>query len=374
MKAGLVWILMMTCAMAAEHRVYFGTYTRGNSASDGIYTAMFNDADGRLDEVELAAEADNPSFLAVHPKQDLLFACIEVNDFQSQPSGAVAAYQVDRATGGLTLINQQPSGGGAPCHCVVDATGKHLLVANYLGGNAAVFPIQDDGSLGERSCLIQHIGSGPNMQRQKSPHAHSINLSADNEFAYVADLGIDRIMIYRFDDQRGLLVPSAADSVAVKGGGGPRHFALHPSGKFAYSNNELTSETNAFVRDPETGALELQQTVSSIPSNFDGRKSTAECLVHPSGRFAYTSNRGHDSIAVYHIDSESGRLDPVEIVGTGGREPRNFFITPNGNWLLAANQNSDTVIVFRVDPESGKLNQTNQKIDVGKPVCIRMLP
>lgn len=373
-RSFFLWLILMTSAVAAEQRLYFGTYSRGDSSSEGIYTAKFDDETGQLSPPTLAVEADNPSFLAVHPDRRLLFACNETADFTGKPTGAVSAFSVDAASGQLTLINQQPSGGGAPCHCVVDATGRFLLVANYLGGNAAVFPIQGDGSLAERSCLIQHTGSGPDSRRQSAPHAHSINLSDDNRFGYVADLGIDRIMIYRFDDQRGLLVPSAVDPAVMPAGGGPRHFSLHPNGRFAYANNEMTAETSAFVRNPETGRLTLQQTISSLPEDFEGRRSTAECLVHPNGKFVYTSNRGHDSIAVYKIDQDSGRLHPVQIAKTGGREPRNFFILPNGKWLLAANQNSDTVVVFALDSSSGKLTETAQRISVGRPVCIRLLP
>ncbi|MEQ9408935.1 MAG: lactonase family protein [Fuerstiella sp.] len=367
-------LLNDSITMAAEHRLYIGTYTRGDSASDGIYTCVFDDASGVLSKPELAAVSDNPSFLAVHPTKDLVFACNESNDFGNAPTGAASAFRVDRPSGQLTLINQQPAGGGATCHCVVDRTGRFLLVANYLGGNVAVLPINDDGSLSERSCLINHIGSGPNKDRQEKPHAHSVNLSSDNRFAWVADLGIDRIMIYRFDPQNGLLAPSAADSVAVNPGGGPRHFSLHPSGKFAYANNELTSEVTAFSVDGTTGALSTIHRVSTLPPEFEGRRSTAECLVHPSGKFVYVSNRGHDSIAVYQVNADSGRLTPVEIEKTNGQEPRNFVIDPSGRWLLAENQNSDNVTVFAIAPNNGALAPTNHRIDVPRPVCIRILP
>lgn len=361
-------------AMASEQRIYIGTYTRGDSPSDGIYTCVFDDESGVLSDPELAAESDSPSFLAVHPSGTLLFACNEVDDFGGERTGAVSAFRVNRDTGQLTLINQQPAGGGVSCHLVVDHTERFLLVANYTGGNVAVFPINSDGSLGERTCLINHIGSGPNRQRQEQPHAHSINLSADNRFAYAADLGTDHIMIYRFDQERGLLAPSAPDSVAVAPGGGPRHFSIHPSGRFAYCNNELTSEASAFQRDPVNGGLTQIQSLSTLPSDFDGRKSTAECLVHPGGKFLYVSNRGHDSIAVFAIAPNTGRLTLVEIRKTGGAEPRNFFIEPTGRWLLAENQNSDTIVVFAVNQENGSLTKTDVVVSVPRPVCIRMLP
>lgn len=368
----LLSILFITSTVAAaEHQLYIGTYTRGGSESQGIYTCTFDDSTGKLSEPSLAVEADNPSFLAVHPSKDLLFACIETNDFGGEKTGAVSSFQIDRDTNKLTLLNQQPTAGGAPCHCNVDATGKFLLVANYLGGNVAVFPINENGTLGERCCLINHVGKGPNSQRQEAPHAHSVNLSADNRFAYVADLGIDRVMIYRFDSQEGRLVPSAVDSVAVEPGGGPRHFSIHPSGKFAYTNNELTCKTTVFTRDAQSGGLTPIQTISTLPEVFEGRKSTAECLVHPSGNFLYVSNRGHDSIAAYSINPKSGKLTLIEIEKTGGQEPRNFIIVPNGKWLIAENQNSDTIVVFKIG-EDGSLTATDSTITVGKPVCIRI--
>ncbi|MCP4786102.1 MAG: lactonase family protein [Fuerstiella sp.] len=358
---------------AGEHRVFIGTYTRSNVSSDGIYTCVFDSESGRLTPPTLATAADNPSFLAVLPAENVLFACNETNDFDGQSTGAISAFRINKSDGTLTLINQQPTGGGAPCHCNIDATGRYLLVANYVGGNVAVFPIKDDGSLAPRSCLINHVGSGPNLRRQEKPHAHSINLSADNRFAYAADLGTDRVMIYRFDDQAGRLVPSAADSVAIPAGGGPRHFSIHPSGRLAYTNNELTCEITAFSRNGTTGALTAIQQISTLPQNFDGRKSTAECLVHPNGRFLFVSNRGHDSIAVYAINQENGTLTIVEIEKTGGQEPRNFVIDPTGRWLLAENQNSDTVVVMKIDATTGALTRTKSKITVGKPVCIRMI-
>ena len=371
----LTFLVVVSAALqlnAAEHRIFIGTYTRGNDSSDGIYTCVFDDQSGRLTSATLATVADNPSFLAIHPSKNLVFACNETNDFGDQPTGAISAFRFNKSDSSLTLINQQATGGGAPCHCTIDATGRYLLVANYLGGNVAVFPIAEDGSLAPRSCLINHVGTGPNTRRQEQPHAHSINLSSDNRFAYAADLGTDRVMIYRFDDQAGRLVPSAADSVAIPAGGGPRHFSIHPSGHMAYTNNELTCEVTAFSRNAATGALTAIQQISTLPPNFEGRKSTAECLVHPNGRFLYVSNRGHDSIAVYAIDQQNGRLTTVEIEKTGGQEPRNFVIDPSGRWLLAENQNSDTVVVMKIDPTTGALTRTQGSISVGKPVCIRI--
>ncbi len=358
---------------AQQDRLYFGTYTTGGSISQGIYTCLFNRSTGNLTEPELAAESVNPSFLAMHPSRQFLFAVNEVSEGGGRGDAQVSAFRIDDA-GHLVLINQQRSLGGLPCHANVDATGRFLLVANYGGGNIVVFPIDEQGALGSPSANIQHTGSSVDPQRQQQPHAHSINLSADNHFAYAADLGIDQIWIYRFDADQGTLTPADPAFASVAAGGGPRHFSLHPSGRFAYTNNELTAVVTAFERDIDTGNLTPMQSITTLPSAYDGRRSTAECVVHPGGRFLYVSNRGHDSIAIYTIDSATGQLSSVAVTHTGGREPRNFFIHPNGLWLIAANQNSDSAFVFSINQNTGAITPTSNAVKVGRPVCIRMLP
>jgi len=356
-------------AHAAQHRLYFGTYTQGDSASDGIYTAVFDDSTGRLTEPVLVAATENPSFLAIHPTQPLLYCVNELTEFDGKAQGAVSAFLVDKDSGSLNFINQQPSGGGAPCHLNVDAGGRFVLSANYMGGNTVVLPIGEGGGLAEASCLIQHDGDGPDKQRQEAPHAHSVNLSADNSKAYVADLGTDRIWIFDFDARSGQLTPGSPAYAEGVPGGGPRHLTFHPAEKYAWSNNEMTATVMGFHRDPQTGGLERFQELSTLPEDDTGRRSTAECLVHPSGKFVYVSNRGHDSIAVYSVNDD-GRLNTLQIQKTGGEEPRNFFIMPDGRWLLAANQNSDSIVVFRI-LNDGTLEKTPEQITVGRPVCIR---
>lgn len=376
---GLASVVMLSSpsfgpvASAETLRTYIGTYTTDGSTSRGIYTCLFDNETGKLSEPTLAAESINPSFLAIHPTGRAVFAVNEVVEGTGRGDGGVSSFAVNN-DGTLRPLSKVASQGGAPCHANVDATGKFLLIANYIGGNLVVFPIRRDGKLGEPSCIIEHEGFSIDPQRQRQPHAHSINLSRDNRFAYAADLGIDQVKIYRFDAERGTLSPASPDAVTIAAGGGPRHFAIDPTGLFAFTNHELTAMVTAFRREPESGKLTPTGTASTLPEGSNSRRSTAECLVHPSGNFVYVSNRGHDSIAVFSLNPDSGKLTRVEIVGTEGQEPRNFFIEPSGRWLLAANQNSDTIAVFAIDPESGKLSFTGQQVAVGRPVCIRMLP
>ena len=359
-------------AQAERYRVFVGTYTGGDTISKGVYSCEFDSETGKLSEPVLAAELINPSFLAIHPSGKYLYAVNEVSEGPGRGNGAVTALTIN-ADGTLTKINHQASEGGAPCHCNVDSTGTNLLIANYGGGNVAVYPISEDGSLKPVSCNIQHEGSSVDKSRQGAPHAHSINISSDNKFAYAADLGLDKIMIYKLDAEAHTLTPASQPAALVTPGGGPRHFAIHPSSKFAYTNNEITMVVTGFSRNPEDGSLKAIQEISTIPAGFDGRKSTAECLVHPSGKFLYVSNRGHETITAFTIDQETGLLTYVENEPTGGKEPRNFFIDPSGKWLLAENQNSDTVYVFSIDQQTGTLKPTGDFVTVGRPVCIRMV-
>ena len=352
-------------------RVYLGTYTTGNSR--GIYLSELDLATGALSDPRLVAESENPSFLAIHPTKRFLYAVNEVGDYGGVQSGAVSAFAIDSATGDLSFLNQQPSRGGAPCHLVVDKEGKNVLVANYSGGSVAVLPIGSDGRLSPASAFSQHQGSSVNPRRQQGPHAHSINLDAANRFAFAADLGLDKVLVYRFNASDGTLAENDPPSVSVEPGAGPRHFAFHPSGRYAYVINEIASTITAFSYDSARGSLRSIQTVPTLPAGFDQRSSTAEVQVHPSGKFLYGSNRGHDSIAVFQIDLESGKLTYIEHESTQGKSPRNFGIDPTGTYLLAANHNGDNVVVFRINPETGALQPTGHAIEAPTPVCIKFL-
>ncbi len=364
--------MLLGRAAADEMLVFIGTYT--GSGSEGIYVSHFDTSNGELSSPELAGEAVNPSFLALHPSGRYLYAVNEVGDFQGQKSGAVQAFRIESPSGKLRPLNQVLSQGGAPCHLVVDSTGQYVLVANYSGGSVAAFPVREGGRLGPACAFHQHEGSSTDPRRQTAPHAHSVQLDPREKFACVADLGLDQIKVYHFDTEAGTLEINDPPFAKVASGAGPRHFAFHPTGKYAYVINELGSTVTAFAYDGSSGRLTEQQTVSSLPEGFSGTNHTADVRVHPSGRFLYGSNRGHDSLAVFSIDPETGRLKLVEHESTQGKTPRNFGIDPTGQFVLAANQNSNSVVVFRIDLQNGELDATGQRIEVPAPVCVKFLP
>ena len=351
--------------------VYVGTYTQGKSR--GIYVDRLDLGSGSLSPVGSVSGVSNPSFLAIHPNGRFVYAVNETTESGGKKAGAVSAFAIDSATGQLTELNHQSSEGAGPCYIVVDRSGKNVLVANYGGGSVAVLPIHDDGRVGKATAFVQHHGSSVNAERQEAPHAHSINLDRANRFAFAADLGLDKILVYRFDAAKGTLTPNNPPSASLAPGSGPRHFAFHPSGHYAYVINEINCTVTAFAYDGDRGALKELQTVSTLPGDFQQGYSTAEVQVHPSGKFLYGSNRGHDSIAIFAIDPATGRLTSAGHQPTGGKTPRNFGIDPTGSYLLAANQDSDTIVVFRIDPQSGQLTPTGSKVDVPMPVCVKFL-
>jgi 6-phosphogluconolactonase len=360
-------------AARGELLVYFGTYTVENSR--GIYVSRLDLASGALTPPELVAETPNPSFLAVHPSGNYLYAANEVRTFNDQPGGAVSGFAVDRKTGKLTAINQQSSRGSGAVYLIVDKAGRNVLVSNYGGGSVAVLPIEKDGTLKSASAFVQHTAPNPAAEPPVRPRAHSINLDPANRFAYVADLGLDQVRIYRFGSEAGSLEPNDPAFVAVEPGAGPRHFAFHPKGRFAYLINEKQVTLTAFTHDPERGGLTPIQTISTLPpgDTMELGYSTAEVQVHPSGRFLYGSNRGHNSIAVFAIDPTTGRLTFVEAKPTQGSHPRGFGIDPTGTYLLVAHQRSNSVVVFRIDPATGRLKATGHTISIGSPACVKFV-
>jgi 6-phosphogluconolactonase len=357
---------------AGQLRVYFGTYTSRNSK--GIYLGRLDLASGKLELEGVAAETVNPSFLALHPTRPLLYAVGEMSQSDGTTQRGLSAFAIDPSSGKLTLLNQQSSWGTGPCHLTVDRTGRCLLVANYGSGSVACLPIRDDGRLGEATSHHQHRGSSVDSGRQEGPHAHSVNLDAGNRFAFVADLGVDKIFVYRFDAEQGRLTANDPAAVDLAPGSGPRHFAFHPGGRYAYLIQELSSTVTALGYDPARGILRPIQTVSTLPEGFTGSNTTAEVQVHPSGKFVYGSNRGHNSIAAFAVEEATGKLRPIGHTSTRGKTPRNFAIDPTGAWLLAANQDTNNVTVLRIDPKTGTLRPTGQSVSVPMPVCVKIVP
>lgn len=355
-------------AAQREWWVYIGTYTGG--ASEGIYRLRFDAETGRLDHLELAAAIQHPSFLALHPTKHTLYAVGVTTGDDGERMDSVTAFAIEPGTGRLTQLNRESSMGRGPCHIAVDRAGRHVAVANYGGGSIAALPIREDGSLGPACAFVQHEGSSAHPQRQQQAHAHSVYFDAAGRFVFAADLGIDKIMVYRFDDTRGTLEPNDPPYASLAPGAGPRHFAFHPSGKYAYAINELDCTITAFAYDADAGKLDTLHSVTTLPEDFDGENTTAEVCVHPSGRFVYGSNRGHHSIAVFAVDPDTGRLTPRGWTSTQGETPRNFNLDPTGRFLIAANQQTDTLAVLRINPEDGTLEPTGQVIETPTPVCV----
>jgi 6-phosphogluconolactonase len=375
----LSWALLHLGAMSAktaasdtQFLAYIGTYT--GPKSQGIYVARFDAATGKLSSPELAAAVKNPSFLVLDPKRPFLYAVSEMDSFNGQKTGAVSGFRIEASTGKLTLLNQRSSGGAGPTHLAVDREGKCVLVANYGSGSVAVLPLAADGSLEEPSARVQHRGTSVNRERQAGPHAHFITTDPANRFALTCDLGLDKVLVYQLDAAKGLLTPNDPPAAQVEPGSGPRHLAFDPHGRFAYLINEMTATLTVFDYDAKNGTLKEVQTCSTLPDGFSGFKSGAEVQVHPSGKFVYASNRGHDSLAAFAIDRRSGRVKLVGHQSAGGKTPRHFALDPTGKWLLAENQDSDSIVVFRVDMATGGLSPAGQTVTIGSPVCVVFAP
>jgi 6-phosphogluconolactonase len=348
-----------------EYIAYVGTYTRPGK-SKGIYAWRFHPANGKVTAIGLVGETASPSFLAVHPNHKFLYAVNEVSNFEGKRAGSVSAFAMDTSSGKLKLLNTVSSRGDGPCHLALDPSGKWLFVANYNGGSVAEFPVHDDGTMGEASAFVQHVGSSVNRQRQAGPHAHSTVLSPDGKSVYVADLGLDQILSYKVAG----LVPNDPPYTKIAQGAGPRHLAFTPNGRYAYVMTEMTASVVAFRY--EGGKFEELQTLptAEMAANVSG----AEIAVHPNGKFVYSSTRGANTIAVFAIDADKGTLTPVERTPSGGKTPRNFAIDPTGAYLFAANQDSDNVVMFRIDAKTGKLTPAGNTLDAFAPVCVILVP
>jgi 6-phosphogluconolactonase len=368
--------------MAKERRVFVGTYTEPirfgtgkvlEGKGQGIYAYRLDASSGSMEQINLAEGGPNPSYLALDPSCRYLYAVNELKAFEGAPSGAVSAFSVDLDSGELRFLNRKPSHGTDPCHLTVHPSGRYVLVANFMSGSVCVLPIRGDGSLGDATEVIQHRGSSVDPARQSGPHAHAVVLDEAGRHAFVPDLGLDRVMVYKFDSERGTLAPHDEPWVETAPGAGPRQLVLHPRGGYAYLINELDSTMTAFRYDGDRGTLCEIQTLSTLPKGFAGASTCAEVQIAPSGKFLYGSNRGHDSIVIYAIDQADGTLTCVGHQSTLGRTPRHFVVGPEGVFLLAANQDTDNLVVFRLDPASGELVATGHSVDVPTPVCVRVI-
>jgi len=360
-------------APSKPYLVYVGTYTN-KTASKGIYAYSFDPGVGKLTPLGVAAESEDPSFVAVHPNGKYLYAVNETGNFGGQKSGAVSAFSIDPRNGKLTLLNQLATQGAGPCYVSLDKTGKFVFVANYDGGSIAVFPVREDGTLAPASAFIQHSGSSIDKERQEGPHAHWIATAPDNRFVLAADLGLDEILVYRFNAAKGTLAPNTPPFAKLEPGAGPRHLAFHPNGKFAYALTEMGDSVTAFAYKAGDGSLTPLETVSALSTlrkDHVGVKEAAEIAVHPSGKFLYASNRaGIDTISAFSLDPAKGSIKLKNEYPTMGKTPRNFAIDPTGKFLLAANQESNNIVIFRIDPVTGALSPNGEVTEVPAPVCI----
>ncbi len=362
-------MLSITAFAQKEHYLLVGTYTAGDSK--GIYVYRFNSETGEATLVS-ETETSNPSYLAISPDQRFVYAVNENDDSTMYTTGgSIAAFAFDKQTGKLTAINKQFSGGRHPCYVSIDKTGKWVFAGNYSSGSVAVLRVRPDGGLDSTTQVIEHSGYSVNEDRQTSPHVHATVPSKDNKFLFVPDLGIDKVMIYAFDQKSGKLTDAPAPYEITEAGAGPRHFEFHPNSNYAYLIEELTGSISVYHYNK--GELTLIQNVSALPGDYSGPIGSADIHVSPDGRFLYASNRGEsNTIAIFSID-KAGRLAPVDHVSTEGKTPRNFNFDPTGNFLLVANQNSNEIVVFRRDKKSGMLTDTGKRIAVSKPVCIKWI-
>ena len=370
------WLIFAAAAgWAKSYVMYVGTYT--NNGSKGIYAYRYDSETGKVSPIGLAAETENPSFLVADASGSHLYAVNETELYRGAASGGVTAFAIDRATGKLKKLNEVASHGADPCFISIDRSGKHVLVANYTGGDVAVFPVLADGGIGEASAVMQDEGTlGPNKERQEKPHAHWIEASARDRFVYVSDLGLDRVLIYKFDASTGEL--SRGDSAGVTKdffsatlapGTGPRHAAFSSDGNFMYVIGELDSTVTVFANNARETYQPIQK-ISALPEGFAGENTAAEIAIHPDGKFLYASNRGDDSIAVSAIDGASGKLTLLQRVPSGGKTPRHFAIDPAGTHLVVANQDTGNIVEFAIDPATGKLTSKGDVAKVPSAVCV----
>ncbi|QEC53142.1 6-phosphogluconolactonase [Anseongella ginsenosidimutans] len=372
-KLPLLLLLLLPGLVKAQERYYHllaGTYTSG--ISEGIYVYRFDSQTGKIVHTYTAKGVENPSFLAASADGDFVYS---VNELGGGKEGEISAFSFDNSTGKLELINKQVSGGGSPCYISLSPDGKFLVAANYSGGNLSVFPLSGNGSLETPVQIIRHEGSSVNKQRQEKPHVHSVVFSPNGKFLFTGDLGTDKVNAYRYHPERTSrpLTPASPPFTKVTAGGGPRHLVFNDDATFAYLVLEMTGMVSVFRH--ENGRLKEIQQIPMTAPGFSGESGAAEIRISPDGKFLYASNRGDaNEITIYAIDAGSGKLTIAGRQPTLGKTPRNFMISPDGNFLLAANQNSNSIVVFHRDPESGLLKASKERVTIGNPVYLMMLP
>lgn len=361
--------LCVTLAYSQDFYLFVGTYTTGKSK--GIYVFRFNSQNGEVQWVSSTDSSTNPSFLAVSPDGTKLYA---VNETGGDQPGYISAYDFDAATGQLSLLNNQPTGGDHPCFVTIDQTGKWVVVGNYTGGNLAALPVNKDGSLSHYAQLIQHTGSSANKERQQKAHVHATFFSPDYKHILAPDLGTDKVMVYQFNaSQKKPLKPAATPYATSAPGSGPRHLDFHPNQRFVYVLEELTGTIKAYRYS--NGFMTGIQTIATHPADFSGQPGSADIHVSPDGKFLYASNRGEENnLAIFSIDANTGRLTAKGYQPIPGAGPRNFIIEPGGNFLLVANQKTSNIVIYRIDKKTGMLQRTLRQVEVPNPVCLKLLP
>ena len=362
----LLVIVLSAPAMAEDMFVYFGSHGAGPHI--GFSVARFDTDTGKLTKPVFLEEAVAPAYFIIRPDGRRLYTC---NSF---PGSSVSAYAIDPTSAKLTFLNQQPSGGGDPSYVSLGPSGRYLMVANFLGGSVAVFALRPDGSIGRRTALVQNIGTSLDPNDPKHAHAHSIRFDPSHRFVLVADLGLDKVLVYRLNPKTGALTPNDPPFVSVAPGSGPRHTAFDPRDRYVYAINETASSIVRFGWDSNRGVLTQFETVSTLPEGFTGVNTGAEILMHPSGKFLYATNRGNDSVAVFSVQADTGRLTPLQFISTEGKTPRNAEFDPTGKWLLVTNQDSNNAVVYRIDQSTGRLTENGDPVSVPGPFCERFVP
>ena len=367
----LVGVLLPLNSVAQSSSQFYllvGTYT--SESSEGIYVYKFDAETGETKYVSKAEGVTNPSYLAVSPNQEFVYA---VNETAGEEGGGVSAFAFDKKKGTLTFLNRQSSAGGAPCYISVDKSGRWAFTANYSGGSLSMLPIESDGSLQKVKKTIQYSGQSVNKARQNSPHAHCVYVAPDNKYVLATDLGTDKVRSYNFNPDRGTLEPVESGVYETEPGSGPRHLTFHPSGKFAYLVNELSGTVEAFQF--KDGQLQKIQQISTLPTDYEGPVTAADIHLSPDGAYLYASNREDlNNIVIYAVDKKTGKLQYSGAHASGGVHPRNFMIDPTGQFLLVANRNTDNVVVFRRNSQSGNLSETGVELDISMPVYLHMIP